>query len=73
MLEISGGCFLVRLIRKLDIFPLFVPFLGGASYTCKYTVICMAYFYFYISDIPVCQVNEDLPSALPQISLYPGE
>ena len=38
MLEISGGCFSVRLIRELDVFSLFVPFFGGASYTRKYTV-----------------------------------
>ena len=38
MLEISGGCFSVRLIRELDVFSIFVLFIGGASYTRKYTV-----------------------------------
>ena len=33
MLEISGGCFSVRLIRELDVFSVFVLFIGGASYT----------------------------------------
>ena len=38
MLEISGGCFSVRLIRELDVIPFLYLFLGGVSYTRKYTV-----------------------------------
>ena len=39
MLETSGGCFSVRLIRELDVFSVFASFFGGASYTRKYTVL----------------------------------
>ena len=48
MLETSGGCFSVRLIRELDVFSVFVSFFGGASYTRKYTVYIYIYIYIYI-------------------------
>ena len=39
MLEFSGGCFSVRLIRELDVFSVFVSFFGGASYM-RVRLIC---------------------------------
>ena len=62
MLEFSGGCFSVRLIRELDVFSVFVSFFGGASYT-RVRLICANIRYIhnnlFIHTLAVCNYRPE--------------